>query len=572
MRPPPARLAAGALLSLLLCVAAASAADPAAKAVGPLPAAAAPASPALAAPGPTQPAPTTTTTTTNACCAALASTGFTRSVGVPAVLIDTGGPVTIDRTRRPARLCTCGAADLGSTGAGGGPITDWAGPIQLRNRGGTNTQRYNKIRSFAAYLPPGLARANDTGAAAAPVLGLAGDHIIFQGQANDTFMVKEWYGRELARAMGGQQYAGWGTPPGPLGWVPRSAHVELFVVDDGQALGSNASHYRGVYLASEHIQRGRHQVDLPKAEDAGGAPSAIATFLHGEPDPEGTPITGPVTKKEWMVKYPKKDKLTEAGASSLAADLAGFEAGLFGRSIGAPANESAGWRAWMDEAAFTDWFLHTELTKVSKKAYHSASFVHKRAGGPWVMGPIWSQGQGFGTCCGFNFVQQPSGFNGPGLSGGSGISPTGWLFSICTREPDRCTPLNRYDAGNGLALWFDRAFFEDPTWAAGAAARWRALRAGPWSDAAVRRLLDAKRALLTGGGFASNSSSPAARTLARWPAVLGKPWLGDTAAQAAAPFEEVGAWTAARLAWLDRAWEQAANATTRGVAYPASYA
>jgi hypothetical protein len=175
--------------------------------------------------------------------------------------------------------------------------------------------------------------------------------------------------------------------------------------------------------------------------------------------------------------------------------------------------------------------------------------------------------QGAGTCCGYNFISQPSGFNGPGRSGGSGTSPNGWLFSIC-REPGRCTPLDGpdgrtgYDAGNGLALWYGQAFFGDPTFARGAAARWQALRAGPWSDGAARAMVAAKRGCLGGAPFT--------RTLARWPS-LTKPWIGDVAAQEAALFDGVGDWLGARLAWLDGAFAQAADPAKRAEAYPASY-
>jgi hypothetical protein len=47
------------------------------------------------------------------------------------------------------------------------------------------------------------------------------------------------------------------------------------------------------------------------------------------------------------------------------------------------------------------------------------------------------------------------GESGPGISGGSGISPNGWLFNIC-KEPERCSSIKQYDAGNGMAVWFVR--------------------------------------------------------------------------------------------------------------------
>ena len=72
------------------------------------------------------------------------------------------------------------------------------------------------------------------------------------------------------------------------------------------------------------------------------------------------------------------------------------------------------------------------------------------------MGPVWALTQGFGTCCGYPVTGYlANGSSGPGLSGGSAISPNGWIFNIC-QEQQRCAVLAGYDAGNGIALWFNR--------------------------------------------------------------------------------------------------------------------
>lgn len=300
-------------------------------------------------------------------------------------------------------------------------------------------------------------------------------------------------------------------------------------------------------------------------------PLAHALFVFFAQD--ATTITGGSTGKEWQVKWPDKAELTRAQAASLAAELGAFESALFEGPAPGANSTAAGWRAHMDEASFIDWFLVTELWKVAKKSYHSASFLHKPAPGARLkMGPVWAQLQGAGTCCGYNFISQPSGFNGPGRSGGSGVSSSGWLFSICReRAPDgrpRCTPLDGpdgrsgYDVGNGLAVWFGEAFLGDPAFAPAAAARWVQLRSGPWSNEGVAGMVRTKRALLTGG--------PLERTLARWPQ-FAKPWLGDSAAQTAAVFGGVATWTAARLAWMDGAFAQAADPASRGDPYPALY-
>jgi hypothetical protein len=150
----------------------------------------------------------------------------------------------------------------------------------------------------------------------------------------------------------------------------------------------------------------------------------------------------------------------------------------------------------------------------------------------------------------------------PFPSGGGAISPNGWLFSICTREPDRCRVLDGYDRGNGFAPWFDALFYGDAAFAPAAAARYASLRAGPWSDAAVTGALAAKRREVGGAG---------PRTLARWEAELARPWLGDADAQVDAAFASLSAWLIARLRWLDGAWAQAADAGTRAGAYREAY-
>ena len=65
------------------------------------------------------------------------------------------------------------------------------------------------------------------------------------------------------------------------------------------------------------------------------------------------------------------------------------------------------------------------------------------------MGPVWSPKNGFGTCCGFPVNGFNDGGNSNGSSGGSAISPSGWLFNICN-ETSRCDHQPNFP----LALWF----------------------------------------------------------------------------------------------------------------------
>ena len=331
---------------------------------------------------------------------------------------------------------------------------------------------------------------------------------------------------------------------------------------------------------------------------------------------------GPVTHKPWMVKYPTAAKNAAAGNVSVAGaarTLAGFEEGLYSPALAWRdwADEAAavdwfllteltkvrgggGWRR-RGRARRDRCRPFSPPRQVAKHSYHSASFWHipEAAGdkrvGKLVMGPIWGRGgeeerserlgarrarralptnsvphplsspaqvQGFGTCCGYPVEGYKNGGTSTGASGGGAISPNGWLFPICTREPARCRVLDGYDVGNGIATWWDRLFFNDGAFTRAAAARWRALRAGPWADAAIASTLGAKAAEL---------AAPGARAVARWPEALGKPWLGTPADRAGIVVGDVKQWTLARLAWLDGAWAQAMDETIRAGPYPEAF-
>jgi hypothetical protein len=71
---------------------------------------------------------------------------------------------------------------------------------------------------------------------------------------------------------------------------------------------------------------------------------------------------------------------------------------------------------------------------------------------PLRMGPVWDYNEAYGMCCGYPIEGfNNNGTSGPGISGGSAISPEGWRFNICA-NPERC----RVDPSDGLSHWFRR--------------------------------------------------------------------------------------------------------------------
>ena len=89
----------------------------------------------------------------------------------------------------------------------------------------------------------------------------------------------------------------------------------------------------------------------------------------------------------------------------------------------------------------------------SRQTLSVLASVMQNKGKKLDMGPTWSPKAGFGLCCGFPVNGYENNGQSNGTSGGSGISPSGWLFNICN-ETSRCDhqpafPLAQYF----LRLW-----------------------------------------------------------------------------------------------------------------------
>jgi hypothetical protein len=86
---------------------------------------------------------------------------------------------------------------------------------------------------------------------------------------------------------------------------------------------------------------------------------------------------------------------------------------------------SPSYTSLIDGPAFVDYMLLVELTK-NPDGYRGSTFMHKDKGGPLAMGPAWDYNEAMGECCGYPFEGwQHGGDSGPGIAGGSAISPEG---------------------------------------------------------------------------------------------------------------------------------------------------
>ena len=94
---------------------------------------------------------------------------------------------------------------------------------------------------------------------------------------------------------------------------------------------------------------------------------------------------------------------------------------------------SPSYTSLIDGPAFVDYMLLVELTK-NPDGYRGSTYMHKDRGGPLAMGPAWDYNEAMGQCCGYPIEGwQNGGASGPGIAGGSAISPeggTGWLMTL----------------------------------------------------------------------------------------------------------------------------------------------
>src|SRR5512133_664665 len=230
-------------------------------------------------------------------------------------------------------------------------------------------------------------------------------------------------------------------------WAPQARYCEL------ELNGSNA----GIYVLVEKIKRDDDRIKLPEDDGTG------ATFIVRQDD-LGTLNLSIGAGSKWQVVYPSGTHITAEQTQAVQAWL--DRLGTAMRST-----EPSDLLKLLDPAAMIDWILVQELAK-NIDAYNLSLYFVRNAGGlawpvPWDIDLAYGQ---------------------PTLRDGDNELPQGWVHT-------RTVLITQLSA--------------DPTIRAGLGTRWRALRTGLLSDAAITARLDAYAALL----------DPAAltRNFALWP-------------------------------------------------------
>ncbi|MDE6861614.1 MAG: CotH kinase family protein [Alistipes sp.] len=163
-----------------------------------------------------------------------------------------------------------------------------------------------------------------------------------------------------------------------LAWTPRCEYVELFL--NGE--------YQGQYLVAEHIKVDKNRVNITEMEPTDIAGDAVTGGYLLELDFHFDNVWQWHTAHNvpFGVKSPDDDELVPEQFAWIQNHIAEVEDAIYGDSFKDPA---AGYRRYLDEESFADYWLVYELTVNHELGNPGSVFLHKDRGGKIVAGPVW---------------------------------------------------------------------------------------------------------------------------------------------------------------------------------------
>jgi len=401
--------------------------------------------------------------------------GFTSEL--PILVIETGGTAVVDEPKVTGTLWARSRDDGEPNSLADLPTREESVGIELRGQARAlmwPKKQFNlEVRDGeGADLPVAL-------------LGMeAGADWVLNGTSADPTRIRNHVGYALARSAGLD--------------APQTRPVEVFLDVVGEPLA--AADYRGLYMVTEKIQRGRGIMTLDPADGFILELTERETVWADEPW-LCTPVRGGHAVHIW----PRKSaELTETRRNDITARIGAVEEALYGE-------------AWsrleplIDVDAFVDYWLFNALS-ANPDGFRRSFYVHLGPGGRLRPGPVWDLDVAFGL--------------GALSDNGPNGEPT-WILS-----------------GWGEAL-LEHAPFRELL-----APRWVALRDGPWASANLSQVLDEAIAQV---------EEAARRDLDRWGIVFnGTPQAADPGELESAldvlrnALETQAAWIDASIGALER--------------------
>ena len=320
---------------------------------------------------------------------------------------------------------------------------------------------------------------------------------------NDRSLVRNSLAFHLSRRMG--QYA------------PRTHLCEVLL----------DSAYRGIYVLTERIKRDNGRVAIAKltgdentGDDLTGGYILEQNLWNADNSFQSnySPIDHPGFDVHFIYDYPAPDTITAQQRTYIAAYVDSLEDALYGPDFADPV---LGYRAYLDEASFINYFLVNEVAR-NADGFKKSVFYHKDKnsnGGKLKAGPVWDFDWAWKNIWGCSICDQTDG--------------SGW-----THHVNDC-PTDNYSTG-----WYIR-MLQDPTFANNLRCTYEEHRLGALSNASIDAYIDSV------GTLVQNAQ---ARHFQKWP-ILGvsgpAPEVLACATTYAAELDTLKSWIHERLVWLD---------------------
>jgi CotH kinase protein len=345
------------------------------------------------------------------------------------------------------------------------------------------------------------------------LLGLpAEEDWILHGPYGDKSLIRNAFCYQVANSIG--RYAA------------RTKFAELEINGD----------YKGLYVFMEKLKRDKNRIDLKKLEPNDNDANTITggyilkldktvgegsrtqnnyTELNSFPsqlDEFGKPTVR--TKTYFLYEYPKMDSITSPQKTYIKQYVQDFETALASANF---SDDATGFRKYIDEDSFIDYFILTELMQ-NFDGYRISTYLQKERGEKLKMGPIWD----FDLTLGSN-----------SFCGGMPKSNV-WIY-----EYNSYCPTDTWL----VPFWWTK-LLKDKKFSDKLKVRWSALRKNELSDNALLKIIDDQVDYL-------NKTKTVARNFSRWD-ILYKTIIPNTnVGSHEQEIFNIKSWLRSRTAWMD---------------------
>ena len=404
------------------------------------------------------------------------------SSNLPIIEVDTEGAEIPDEPKIPARVHIYDNPRGRTRAAPSHVVLETLVGIEVR---GDSSQRFFPKKQYGFQFQRGR-----RGKMAYPVLSMPkGSDWILYGPFSDKSHLRNLLTYHLSNEMG--QYA------------TRGQFVELFLRQGGDP---SEEEYRGVYLVTEKITRGKQRVDISRK--SGELGDETGYILKIDRLDSGANEFYFLTSKGTRVisVYPRSADLSEYQKTYLKEFFDKFDSALHKEHSG---GEGGSCRDFLDVDSLVDYMILNELAK-NVDAFRFSTFMHMDKGGKLEMGPVWDFNQAYGNSVFHSRSAQPR----------------GWLIDLWDEE-----------------IWW-KALIEDPDFLEEYTARWKDLRGTVLADNAILSFIDANAILL---------EEAQKRNFSRWK-ILGKYVFGNSPPYPKSFHGEVVQlkdWILTRTQWID---------------------